>query len=156
MAVENVQQMWQVIHNDAFSQNYQSQVCIWIYRIRPNKRPGRLQNYSDWLNVHLCRFLIINWAHQFLNKVSIIFVAEIYFKWSFNAEIYFKWSFNEFFTLSKLKIQISWQWNMIETCFRNWHVEENQLYKLGKGEGCLLGQGCLLRRIRYMYWKRHE
>ncbi len=49
----------------------------------------------------------------------------------------------EFFTLSERKMKISQQGNITGTCFKN--VQENQLYN---GEGRLLGQGCLLRRIR--------
>ena len=37
----------------------------------------------------------------------------------------------ESFTLAKLKMPISQQGNMVETKFKNWHVQENQLYKLG-------------------------
>ena len=52
----------------------------------------------------------------------------------FIAEIYYSFFNNEFFTLAKFKMPISQQRNMVETSFKNWHVQENQLYKVGNME----------------------
>ncbi len=35
------------------------------------------------------------------------------------------------FTLAKVKMSISQQRNMLESRFKNWHVQENQLYEMG-------------------------
>ncbi len=78
------------------------------------------------------RFLIISWPCQFLNEVSIILRC-----WDILA-----WSFNEVFTLAKLKMPISQQQNMIETWFKNWQVQKNQLYKMrNMGRGAYWGRG---------------
>ena len=46
---------------------------------------------------------------------------------------------------------ISQQPDMIETWFKNWQVQENQLYKLGKRGGALIRTGRLLQWIQYVY-----
>ena len=86
------------------------------YRIRCNKHPGCLQNYR----LTKFRFLIISRTYQFLNQVSMMF----------RCGDMLIWSFSEFSTLAKLKIPISKQRSMIETRFKNWHVQKNQLYQL--------------------------
>ena len=49
--------------------------------------------------------------------------------------------FDEKFTLAKLIMPTSQQRNMIEIRFKNWHVQENQLYKL---TGTLIRAGVLI------------
>ena len=74
------------------------------------------------------RFLIISGAYQFLNQVSSMFCCRDMLDWSFS----------EFSTLAKLKMPISQQWNMIETSFKNWHVQKNHFYQLrNMGRGAI-------------------
>ena len=46
--------------------------------------------------------------------------------------------------LQNLKMAISQQLDMIETLFKNWHVQEYQLYKLRIWGGALIGTGTLI------------